>query len=201
MKRSYLLAILIILVIFISGCRAGRPVGGGNVPTTTTFREQQPGTYTLKVGDGISVSGKTIKLLEVSSANGLVTLNVDGEVVEFPITRLAKVVRNLEIQTIRVDYGKTPEDNTATIDIKLFQVGQNEYYMQAGQSVTVAGTVVKFDDLTKTDGVRLTISTSQSIVLEQGQSQNVLNLQITYKKVYDNPVKINRYALIEIKSV
>ena len=199
MKKSYVFAIALLLIVFISGCR-GPVSNNGNVATTTTFREQQAGTYTLKVGEGISVDGKAIKVVEVSSANGLVVMNVDGDVVEFPITRLHKVVRNLEIQTIRVDYGRTPQDHSATIDVQLFQLGENEFYMKADDVITVGGTQVKFRDLTNQDGARLSINTQDELV-QLGETKTVLNLIITHKKAFDDPVKANRYAVFEIKSV
>ncbi len=198
MKKSYVFAIALLLIIFISGCRGS--VSNGNVATTTAFREQQAGTYTLKVGEGIAVDGKAIKLVEVSSANGLVVLNVDGTLVEFPITRLHKVVRNLEIQTIRVDYGRTPQDHTATIDVQLFKLGENEFYMKADEFITVSGTQVKFRDLTNNDGARLSVNTQDELV-QLGETKTVLNLIITHKKAFDDPVKANRYAVLEIKAV
>lgn len=201
MKKSYVFTIALLLIIFISGCRGSISNGNnGNVATTTTFREQQPGTYTLKVGEGISVAGKSIKVIEVASSNGLVALNVDGDVVEFPITRIHKVVRNLEIQTIRVDYGRTPQDHSATIDVQLFQLGQNEFYMKADEVITVGGTQVKFRDLSKNDAARLSINTQEEL-LQLGETKAVMNLIITHKKAFDDPVKANRYAVFEIKTV
>ncbi len=200
MKKSYVFAIALLLIIFISGCRGSIGNGNGNVATTTTFREQQPGTYTLKVGEGIAVDGKSIKVVEVSSANGLVALSVDGDLVEFPITRLHKVVRTLEIQTIRVDYGRTPQDHSATIDVQLFQLGQNEFYMKADEVITVGGTQVKLRDLTNNDGARLSVNTQDELV-QLGETKAVMNLIITHKKAFDDPVKANRYAVLEIKSV
>ncbi len=198
MKKSYIYAIALLFIVFIAGCRSS--VGNGNVATTTTFREQQAGTYTLKVGEGIAVDGKAIKVVEVSSANGLVALSVDGTLVEFPITRLHKVVRNLEIQTIRVDYGRTPQDHSATIDVQLFQLAQNEFYMKADDVITVSGTQVKFRDLTNSDGARLSVNTQDELI-QLGETKSVMNLIITHKKAFDDPVKANRYAVLEIKAV
>ena len=203
MKKEYAIFVFLILTIFIAGC-IPRQSQQGQFTTTSTYQEQQPGIYTLKVGDAVSISNKVVKVLKIDSSNGLVTLNVDGSTYEFEKSRLPKIARNLDIQTIRVDYGQTPAEHTVTLDIKLFEIKENEYYIRASERISVVGNSIVFDDLTRVEGVRLSVSNQQSnqdVIVDLGQTVNVFNLRITHKRAFNNPVKANRYALIEVKQV
>ncbi len=201
MNKPFILISLLLLTAILSGCGTSFQKSNGQIATTTVFSDQQPGTYTIKSGEGISIAGKVIKVLDVRSSDGLVSLYVDGDIFEFPATREPKIARNLEIQTIRVDYGQTPNENTVSLDIKLFQLGKDEYYLRAGESVTVANLVVQLDDLTKNDGARITVGREVNDIIDLGQTKNIRTLVITHKRAFDNPVKANRYALLGIKEI
>lgn len=206
--RNILFILPIFTLLLIAGC-ATQPSQDVVLPPqdtattlapTTTIKIQAAGTVLMTVGDKFNIENKIVELVSVSSADGSVVVKVDGSEKTLATSRVPKLINGLEIETQRVDYGTSPSEHKATFKVTLFRLGENEYYLNAGQRITVGGHEILFRDLTNIDGVDLTVDNTQ-MRLALGETDSIFDLKITHLKAFNDNLKANKYAVLKIEKI
>ncbi len=205
--KKIILGVSLILIVFLVGCTKQidrtAPSPGGKPPfppgfeAPTTTIKLEAGTYKLMVGEEINYNNHKIKVTRVDSGKGWVYLNIDGSEYLFERTKLAQVFDDVQVQTLKIYFGETPEQYSADVKVEPFSLGENEYYLFTTQEVRKGKYLITFKDITKFGALVIRVNTDD-INVDLGKTVTYENLEITNVKIYDASQVYKKSAIIKI---
>ena len=189
----------LLLILLVAGCISFDQVKEGAETIKEKIDTELGVTgYDMKVGDSITVDGKTVKL-ESFNADYVTVFDVGGQQIEMHETQDPQIVSGIEITIKRFNYDATNlESNSVKVDIKKYVPELDHYIFYLEDEKEFFGHKIALARLYKEGSIDLMIDNVNPLTLMEEETKEIADIYITNIRPNFRAIASERYVIIKV---